>query len=679
MHSDDNFPRDIDGGSQKDPFESIDTSEDDELEFDLTQQGSGSKTQIMGSGDDELEFDPTTIAPPAPDFPVILTPQPPHGALLNEHSPLPNEHSPLLNQTGQSAPIVGELDLTAEILEDPSAASDSDEFQLLPSQRAGPLESSSDHREKTHRSPSLVPHSSGHPPVSIRHSQAPVQVQVATGASMEIPALEVVRAPAARVPRRQESARPGKKDRGAGRAAPSKKGSQRSAPPASGLSLDLGHSGPSSHPEPSRPSSARISASVSPASVASQASARPLGSISLSSAPPRASHPPAHLATLGGGVSIDALDDLEFGGAQAAQLDVAIPTATTEDDLPWPVGRNPFDEEISVDEIEALRLSGYGPAPGNLLLTPLYAFRVLSGQRALKDKLKSALLQLKKSEISRDDLLAKMAEFKRRDLQENDRFRNMYSAADQANARVVAAERALQGADVEGAAELSALKARLDTAERTERERLAARDEDKAQVAAVERDIQRAQAAIRRLDIEERNLEDRQERSVAPTDDFSARFADIDAERAHIGSSIEAMQLDLAKANAALRQAEDVLRKASNDRIELDSKREGLILALEGELFAHSRAYDEAVGSRRELLSDIGRAIVQLKGAVPVDKKLRERLLKADKAVSAHATLVATLKRAEVAMDEDAFSNGKTVSLLLAALVVAFFVWALTL
>src|SRR5690606_33909778 len=65
---------------------------------------------------------------------------------------------------------------------------------------------------------------------------------------------------------------------------------------------------------------------------------------------------------LGGG-----FDDLDFGGAEAAQLNVAIPMPQKGDDIRWPTARTPVADELAVNREEVEEFSGFGPKPRSFL------------------------------------------------------------------------------------------------------------------------------------------------------------------------------------------------------------------------------------------------------------------------------------------------------------------------
>src|SRR5690606_1612041 len=108
-------------------------------------------------------------------------------------------------------------------------------------------------------------------------------------------------------------------------------------------------------------------------------------------------------STLGDNFNLgDDLDDLEFGTA-SAQLQVAVDTSDQERHVRWPTGRTPFTDEIAPDLARARELSGFGPAPRSVFLTPIYAVHVHRTLKTIHEQAQRAQRELSQREARRDD------------------------------------------------------------------------------------------------------------------------------------------------------------------------------------------------------------------------------------------------------------------------------------
>jgi hypothetical protein len=365
---------------------------------------------------------------------------------------------------------------------------------------------------------------------------------------------------------------------------------------------------------------------------------------------------------LGGEVDLGGdLDDLDFGGAAAAQLNVGIPMPEKGDDVPWPTGKTPWGDELAVDPQDVQKEAGFGPIPDGILQSPMYALRVTLALRELREKARIAKERLLSIEQGRDERLAVLAESKRPELETNERFNSLFDNVDRHDDEISKRRYALQHADVEGAQALRDTQLKIDelSAERLFKQRI--RDEKRAVFDAADQKVRRAEATLKRVDIQWRNIERRA--AQFPGQNMPVEL-DNQLDILEVERKRETENLDFAKKQRKefavdLENAEDDLRVTVAATQRAEGEKEGLLMAYEGDIARHSREFDEAVWSKQKELADAARAILDLHGEVPVAGTVRKDLLLDDEAVREAALAAETMTRALQSMDESAYSTGK--------------------
>jgi len=361
------------------------------------------------------------------------------------------------------------------------------------------------------------------------------------------------------------------------------------------------------------------------------------------------------------GGEVDLGDDLDFGGAGSAQLNVAVPMAQ-EDEVPWPTGKTPEVDEIDVDEEEAAEISGFGPPPLGIFNAPMYFIRVRLALGELNDKVRLAKQGVVALERSRDERLGRMAEEKRAELAGKERFSSLYSNIDKFDAKIVEKRGVLKVADIEGADELRDITAKMDTLSVERREKEKVRDLKKATFDQCELQIHRARAIQRKVGIARRNLDEQKQAGY----DFGVVSYEIRLEaqeREELAAEQEAKQClaDRGRFARELEETEDEVRRVVADTQALEAQKEGLLMTLEGEIAEHSRSLDDVVLRRETGLADAARVILDLRGDVPVDAQFRREMLEVDANVREAFAEYQTALAALGSMDERTFQLGKSV------------------
>lgn len=359
------------------------------------------------------------------------------------------------------------------------------------------------------------------------------------------------------------------------------------------------------------------------------------------------SSPPSTRAAVGGAARANSapspippgafeLDGL--GDQQAAQMEVAVP-AQEKETVGWPSCRTPTADEVSISSGAIEQDSGLGPPPEHFWATPAYAVGVLNCLRQLAQKQSFAQKALQQAEASRDDQLGRLAEANRLALAKNDRFENYYAEMDRLAGEISHRRTALAGTDAQAAANLAQLQEEVEG--HLERQRVCqeAQKEKQQAVDANAVDISRLEASLRRLEIEERNLHDREERSGPQSrSEFDVKFSALEDERHALEEKLEHARRRRKELALVLRKATDDWNLAAAERQTSENKREGLLVALESELYDDSRALDHAAQLHQEARANLGRAIIELKGQVPVPASARLALMDADALVHKAAT-----------------------------------------
>jgi hypothetical protein len=222
----------------------------------------------------------------------------------------------------------------------------------------------------------------------------------------------------------------------------------------------------------------------------------------------------------GGGGGLDPFGDYDDGSAGSGlniDLDMVPPARVSGSlpagrlsgppshrSLPAPDGAPPIETATGdADPFEARALADYGPVPDALWLTPMYALRVTKRRGELRQLLAAKRAEMARAAAQADDALVAFAE----------RVRATAEAAGwRGFANVMADEEVLRGRDSGLAAEMDAYRAELAQVDARLAEVEGAFEHTKAEertveahLAAAEETRARADAKVKRIDIELRN------------------------------------------------------------------------------------------------------------------------------------------------------------------------------
>lgn len=405
-------------------------------------------------------------------------------------------------------------------------------------------------------------------------------------------------------------------------------------------------------------SSSPPGAQLGGSSVRPSTSLRPLVSRSSS---PKALVP----AQMGGDY---AFSDMELGGAsRVAQLDVAIALPRADDEVGWPLGRSPFDDELDVSG-EAVRLAGYGSVPTSLVGAALYALFVWRTTSSIRTRALEARTLLSRRETMRDQQLAALAEDKRASTKNQERFVAMYVQVDQLTAQLGQKSQELEAIDAQGATQLRAVEQQMTTQKARCLELEVQRDRCAQSVELQSTSLARLRAALQRLAIEERNLSARFETGDVPEAQHQFQVSELKTRSEQTAAELEVEEQSVTHLKRTLSQAEDEVGRGAAELQRLEGTLDTLMIAAEGASAEGSRALAQVRSARLQLLADIGRSIVELRGNVPVAAPVRTALLRADAQVKEAALANRTFELALDSVDSETYGRGRAIWIVAALL-----------
>jgi len=382
----------------------------------------------------------------------------------------------------------------------------------------------------------------------------------------------------------------------------------------------------------------------------------------------RSSVPPRDLGRVADDWSLG-LDDLGgLGSARSAQLDVAVQLPKS-DGVPWPVGRTPFADDLEVNS-DAVARAGFGPPPQAWWGTPSYAWRVMRKQPALSKEVLEAQAALRRCEATRDQKLGVLAESKRKEIAKQERFSSLYAQVDESAVALKAKAQELESLNQQGAAELRMAEQKLSSLHtrysHVESEREAARQRVEEQ----NTQLMRQSAALKRLQIEARNLTTRFDNDAIPEAQYRLHAADLAHKTDLVEQEIAERQKQLLRLKGELNEADQQLRLAASELQRQEGVIEAHLITLEGSGAEKTRSLAELRATHAQLISGIGAAIVELRGHVPVDEGTRADLLVLDAQVKDAAVFHRTLLLAQSGVDGAALRLGRGLWVTLVVVVV---------
>ena len=384
--------------------------------------------------------------------------------------------------------------------------------------------------------------------------------------------------------------------------------------------------------------------------------------------PERAAAPlTAESAAFGLEISLPDLDDEDEQLLQkGSNVDLSLgtsPEATKRHRENWPHGHTRSADQLPIDPAEVTLTAGYGPAPVNAVLSPVYAYRVLSRRSPIKKATALLHAELTQAELARDLELMQLSNELRPVLQANDAFRRLLEPI--ADVERMAGERsaALSEADAgyrEQMARFDAEKSQLrDAAAQAE-----AFHGEKAKFAdSTKNELRRAEAKHQRVQIEIRGVLDVARQALGPAGgdmppEHAAKLAELQARAAALTPELVQAKATHDTATKAQDNAETEVRRIQGQIQKLERQKASAGSSLEKQRSVRAESVSEAEKQRRGALAGVGRAVLAARGAVAVPESRLQALRGHDKSVEAAAIRLETHVRALDSYDRERVKQG---------------------
>jgi DNA repair exonuclease SbcCD ATPase subunit len=352
--------------------------------------------------------------------------------------------------------------------------------------------------------------------------------------------------------------------------------------------------------------------------------------------------------------------DEDFDLDEAMSLETVAPTIDTR---PWPLGRtNDQKRPVPTHESVAER-AGYGSSDVPFYLAPAYTWRVWSQRRALDRALQSQERELRAHDAERDRLLVELTLSLEGVLSKHDRFRGLHSELASATLAFETHERSLAGTNAAIASELEVYDdelARLEP-ERREQARLAQARQAERDDKATARE--RAHAKLKRVQIEVRNVTDKGRALLGPRggalpSDLARQLSELTETEASAARELAERSAELDQANAALTTAARPLAETLRAMEGVREKKRHLVESTRRRVASESSRMKGAEAAHAEVAKRIALSVLDLKGSIPVDRAVLDRIQIADDRVDAALIELERLRLARDAFDHATYGLG---------------------
>lgn len=373
------------------------------------------------------------------------------------------------------------------------------------------------------------------------------------------------------------------------------------------------------------------------------------------SPPPRSrqGRPPASYGTL---ASVD--DDFELDEAMAVE-----PVAAPLDTKPWPRGRTNDAKQSTLTPEVIVEYAAYGKGSPPFYLAPAYAWRVWNRRQELAHQLEFQQGELSARQSERDRLLVDLAQSLAADLEKQDRFHDLL-------AQLSAAKRALEGQEQVLATTNAAISqavgvhdgelTRLE-AERGERAKVVAKCRRERDAKAA--DQQRASAKLKRVQIEIRNATEKGRAIVgagggALPSELARQLAELEETQASLLREVEQCDGQFETADQALQASEQPLAETEGHIQAIVAQKSATVESTRATVENEVSQTRTAKATYTEVAKRIALAVLDLKGGIPVDRIILDRIQGADDRVEAHEIELEKLTLALTAYDHGSYGLG---------------------
>ncbi|HEX3850873.1 MAG TPA: hypothetical protein VHW01_07885 [Polyangiaceae bacterium] len=329
----------------------------------------------------------------------------------------------------------------------------------------------------------------------------------------------------------------------------------------------------------------------------------------------------------------------------------------------WPSGRVPDAETLTIDPVEVVILADYGSAPSSAHLLPVYAYRVFTRQRELKQRLSSLTVERDSAEAERESTLADLARAVRPAAERVDAFRRFFTPLIELEQVASQRGQALSSVNAELGAHSATFDAELtQLAEQVSAQQLA---EQEAERVHLEREqlAQRAEAKLKRVHIEIRAVTHVAEQKLGPQ---GGQIPEAEATQlALLRQRADRIQPEVAQTKADLEQAKHSLGQAragldalrQNERLTA-RKKQAVAERYQKELQVRGAGLSESETQQRTALAELARAVLAAHGSVSVPAPWLERVRRASERADRMVRRCETQRRALDAYDRAKVAQG---------------------
>ncbi len=338
------------------------------------------------------------------------------------------------------------------------------------------------------------------------------------------------------------------------------------------------------------------------------------------------------------------------------------PVDAPVDTRPWPRGRANDAKPSSVTPEEIAECAAYGRGTA-FYLAPAYAWRVWNRKHELARLLRFRQDELATREAERDRLLVDLTLSLTEQLEKQDRFQALLAELSEAKRALEGQEQTLATTNSTVSQVIGVHDADLNRLESERGERAKVVEKLRRERDARAADHQRTSAKLKRVRIELRNATEKARAIVGPDGGaMPAALARLHSELSGTEATLEAelkgCEAPVAAASLALEEGEqplfDIERQIAAVRAERALTVRNTQQQVEQEVSRTRSAKASYVGVAKR----IAFAVLDLKGAIPVDRILLDRVQGADDRVEAHEREVEKLTLALGAYDHGTYALG---------------------
>jgi hypothetical protein len=334
----------------------------------------------------------------------------------------------------------------------------------------------------------------------------------------------------------------------------------------------------------------------------------------------------------------------------------------------WPTGRTRASDQLPVDPMEVTLLADYGAVPRNAVLTPMYAYRVLSRRSVLQRAKREQHAALAQAEAERDGALAQLAHELRPHLEASDVFRRLLEPVREIERLAGERSAALSQADEGFREQMGKFDQELGQLGEA-LTRISAVVAERSKAAELTQDaLARAEAKHKRVQIEIRGVMDVARQLVGPAGGDippaqAAQLAQLQARAAALEPELAGAKAAHAASSASLGEAQSELRRIEGQSRQVQRQKAAAGGSLEQQLSARAAGVSEAQGQRIQALAEVARAVLASRCSMPVPDATLEALRQHDARVEAQAVRLEMHVRALDSHDREKVRQGIIVTL----------------